>query len=153
MNSDEQSTESSNTFTFEFTLSGVGESDSDSDSDSDTSVEYVGTNMDRQRVQNCATGRDEKIDNSHVEDPSFYTLTQQECATSLLNLYFRSNEESLSRHADQLKQQVLDLEKTNQTHVFAMQMVDVEKRFNERSIAELKDQLSQEKMKWSCSIM
>ena len=61
--------------------------------------------------------------------------------------------ESLSRHADQLKQQVLDLEKTNQTHVFAMQMVDVEKRFNERSIAELKDQLSQEKMKWSCSIM
>ena len=66
---------------------------------------------------------------------------------------FRSNEESYSRQVDQLKQQIVDLEKSNQKHMFATQMVDVEKRFYERNITDLKDQLSHEKMKLSCTIM
>ena len=81
MDSDEQSTESFDKFTFEFTLSNV-----ESDSESHTSVEYIGTKMNRRQTQNCANGSDEQIDNSRAEDPPSFSLTQQAAATSLLCL-------------------------------------------------------------------
>ena len=66
---------------------------------------------------------------------------------------FRFKEESHSRHVEKLKQQVTDVEKSNQSHKLDVKMADVEKRYYERNIADLKDQLSHEKMKSSCTIM
>ena len=66
---------------------------------------------------------------------------------------FLFKKESHSRHVEKLKQQVTDVEKSNQSHKLDVKMADVEKRYYERNIADLKDQLSHEKMKSSCTIM
>ena len=103
MNSDDQSTDSFDKFTFEFTLSEV-----ESDLESDTSIEYIGTNMYHRQDQNCTTGADEEINNSPIHKTSSITLTQQDAASSLLNL-FHSNEASLNYDENNIVTQPLPI--------------------------------------------